>query len=58
MTTFLKEYPFMSMWYYWNVLTIELRSVMLADVTRVKYEKAEKKKDENVVIVDNVEDLF
>lgn len=61
MATFLKEYPFMTEYYYWNVLTVEKRTIMLMDVTRVDYSKDKKKnkKDQTgVEVVGNVEDLF
>ena len=42
MATFLKEYPFMSEYYYWNVLTVEKRTLMLSDAIRVVYDKKKK----------------
>lgn len=49
----------MSWYYYWNVLTVELRTIMLQDVTRIKYAKGKKdKKDENVTVVNSIDEIF
>jgi len=62
MASFLKEYPQFSEYYYWNVLTIEKRTVMLSDAARVEYKNLKKKNSvdgsgENVTVVSSIEDL-
>lgn len=49
MATFLKEYPFMSQYYYWNVLTLEMRTIMLSDAVSIKYKKNKKKDDVEII---------
>lgn len=62
MASFLKEYPFMSVYYYWNVLTVQKRTIMLADAIKIKYNKKKKAEKENngekVITVGSVEDLM
>lgn len=41
----------MSQYYYWNVLTVEKRTIMLADAVRVEYDKKKKKSNGDTVEV-------